>query len=445
MAMGSTAGAGARSQTTLDAAYTKVNWRLIPFLILLWIIAWIDRVNIGFAKLQMLDDLKFSEAAYGFGAGIFFLGYFLFEVPSNLAVAKFGAGRWIMRIMLSWGIIAAAMAFVSGEKSFYVVRFVLGIAEAGFFPGILFYLTLWFPNAYRGSIMGWFMAAIPISTIVGAPLSGLILGLDGMFGLHGWQWLYILEGLPAVILALLVPFVLTDTPERATWLAADARAWLIARLAQERREREAVERLSVAKALLDPRVLALSLVYFGAIACTFGLGFWLPQIIKGMGLTNTQTGFATAIPYLFGMTGMVTLGRRSDRVGERRFHCAFGLVVGAVGLIGSTLAGGPIATMIAFSVAAFGFLGSQPVFWAIPSSLLTGAAAAGGLALINAVGGLAGFVGPFAVGAIKDATGSYSWGMVAIAGCALVAAVIVVAFGQNRTSAAPAAGIGQSV
>ena len=303
--------------TVSEAQVTKAIFRrLVPFLMLCYFVAYVDRVNVGFAALTMNRDLGFSPTVFGTGAGIFFLGYFLFEVPSNLAVAKFGAGRWIMRIMLSWGVIAAAMAFITGEKSFYTMRFVLGIAEAGFFPGILFYLTLWFPSAYRGSIMGWFMAAIPISTIVGAPLSGLILGLDGTFGLHGWQWLYILEGLPAVILALLVPFVLTDTPERATWLAADARAWLIARLAQERREREAVERFSVVKALLDPRVLALSLVYFGAIACTFGLGFWLPQIIKGMGLTNTQTGFATAIPYLFGMFGMVTLGRRSDRVGR---------------------------------------------------------------------------------------------------------------------------------
>jgi ACS family tartrate transporter-like MFS transporter len=432
--------------TASEAQVTKVIFRrLVPFLMLCYFVAYVDRVNVGFAALTMNRDLGFSPTVFGTGAGIFFLGYFLFEVPSNLAVAKFGAGRWIMRIMLSWGIIAAAMAFVTGEKSFYTMRFVLGIAEAGFFPGILFYLTLWFPSAYRGHIMGWFMAAIPISTIVGAPLSGLILGLDGVFGLHGWQWLYLLEGLPAVILAILVPFVLTDTPERATWLAPDARAWLIDRLTQERREREAVERFSVVKALLDPRVLALSLVYFGAIACTFGLGFWLPQIIKGMGLTNTQTGFATAIPYLFGMLGMLTLGRRSDRVGERRFHCAFGLIVGAVGLIASTLVNGPIATMIAFSVAAFGFLGSQPVFWAIPSSLLTGAAAAGGLALINAVGGLAGFLGPFAVGAIKDATGSYSLGMDAIACCALVAAVIVVAFGEKRAPAAPAAIIRQSV
>ncbi|HVY14962.1 MAG TPA: MFS transporter [Rhodopila sp.] len=432
--------------TATEAQATKAIFRrLVPFLMLCYFIAYVDRVNVGFAALTMNRDLGFSSTVFGTGAGIFFLGYFIFEIPSNLAVARFGAGRWMMRIMLTWGIIAAAMAFVTGVKSFYAMRFALGLAEAGFFPGILFYLTLWFPNSYRGKIIGWFMAAIPISTIVGAPVSGLILGLDGTLGFRGWQWLYILEGLPAVILAILVPFVLTDSPERARWLSPNARTWLIARLAQERKEREAIEHFSIGKALVDPRVLLLSLVYFGAIACTFGLGFWLPQIIKGMGLTNTQTGFVTAIPYLFGMLGMLTIGRRSDRVGERRFHCAFGLVVGAAGLIASTLVTGHVATMVAFSVAAFGFLGSQPVFWAIPSSLLTGAAAAGGLALINAVGGLAGFLGPFVVGAIKDATGSYSWGMVAIAACAVVAAVIVVALGESRAATAPAAMSRQSV
>jgi MFS transporter, ACS family, tartrate transporter len=426
--------------TATEARVTRLIFRrLVPFLMLCYFIAYVDRVNVGFAALTMNRDLGFTSTVFGTGAGIFFLGYFLFEVPSNLAVAKFGATRWIMRIMLSWGVVAIAMALVRGASSFYIMRFVLGAAEAGFFPGILFYLTLWFPRAYRGRIIGWFMAAIPISTIIGAPVSGLVLGLDGMLGLHGWQWLYILEGVPAVILAFLVPYVLTDFPAQATWLDADGRSWLANCLARERREREAVERLSVAKALFDPRVLLLSVVYFGAIACTFGLGFWLPQIIKGMGLTNTQTGFATAVPYVIGMLGMLTIGRRSDRVGERRYHCAFGLVLGAIGLIASTLVTGPAATMVAFSVAAFGFLGSQPVFWAIPSSLLTGAAAAGGLAMINAVGGLAGFFGPFAVGAIKDATGSYSWGMVVIAGCALVAAVIVVALGEHRPVVRPVA------
>ncbi len=423
--------------TATEARVTRAVFRrLVPFLMLCYFIAYVDRVNVGFAALTMNRDLGFSPTVFGTGAGIFFLGYFLFEVPSNLAVAHFGAARWIMRIMLSWGVVAAAMALVSGISSFYILRFALGAAEAGFFPGIIFYLTLWFPRAYRGRIIGWFMAAIPISTIIGAPVSGLILGMDGLLGLHGWQWLYIIEGVPAVILAFLVTRVLTDTPARSTWLDDHDRSWLIDRLAAERRQREAVEHFSVARALTDLRVWALCLVYFGAIACTFGLGFWLPQIIKGMGLSNTQTGFVTALPYIVGMAGMLLLGRRSDRVGERRWHCAFGLVLGAAGLIASTLVGDPVMRMVAFSVAAFGFLGSQPVFWAIPSSLLTGAAAAGGLALINAVGGLAGFFGPFVVGAIKDATGSYDWGMIAIAGCALVAAVIVVALGEQRAAVA---------
>ena len=420
---------GSQMETQVTKAVFK---RLVPFLMFCYFIAYVDRVNVGFAALTMNRDLGFTATVFGTGAGIFFLGYFLFEVPSNLAVARFGATRWITRIMLSWGVVAVAMALVSGVKSFYVMRFILGAAEAGFFPGILFYVTLWFPRAYRGRIIGWFMAAIPISTIIGAPVSGLILGLDGALGLRGWQWLYLLEGVPAILLAAAVPYVLTDTPDRAAWLQPAERTWLTDCLARERREREAVERFSIGQALLDKRVLSLCLVYFGAIACTFGLGFWLPQIIKGMGLTNLQTGFATAVPYLFGMLGMLTLGRRSDRVGERRFHCAFGLVVGAIGLIASTLVSDPVLTLIAFSVAAFGFLGSQPVFWTIPAALLTGAAAAGGLALINAVGGLAGFFGPFVVGAIKDATGSYSWGMIVIAGCALVAAVIVVALGEAR-------------
>ena len=413
----------------------KTFRRIVPFLMLCYFVAYVDRVNVGFAALTMNHDLGLSPTVFGVGAGIFFLGYFIFEVPSNLAVAKFGATRWIMRIMLSWGVVAAAMAFVTGANSFYAVRFILGVAEAGFFPGILFYVTLWFPNAYRGRIIGWFMAAIPISTIIGAPISGLLLGLDGMAGLHGWQWLYIIEGVPAVLLAFFVRIALSDTPQQATWLNAEQKAWLATRLTQERQEREAAGKVSVLRALVDYRVLLLCLVYFGAIACTFGLGFWLPTIIKGFGLTNTQTGFATAAPYIVGMAGMLTIGRRSDRVGERRFHCAFGLMLGAIGLVASTMFDDPILKMISFAVAAFGFLGSQPVFWTIPASLLTGPAAAGALALINAVGGLAGFFGPSAVGAIKDATGSYAWGMVTIAGCAVVAAIIVVALGDGDAKA----------
>jgi MFS family permease len=417
---------------TIEASTMRANFRrLIPFLMFCYFIAYVDRVNVGFAAITMNHDLGFSSAVFGTGAGIFFLAYFLFEVPSNLAIARFGATRWIMRIMISWGIVAAAMALVSGVTSFYAMRFALGVAEAGFFPGILFYLTLWFPRAYRGRIIGWFMTAIPISTIVGAPISGLMLGLEGVLGLHGWQWLFILQGAPAIVLALLVPWTMVDAPDRAQWLNPAERSWLVSQLGQERREREAVERLSVLRALIDPRVLALSLVYFGAISCTFGVGFFLPQIIKGFGISNAQTGFVTAIPYIAGMLGMLALGRRSDRVGERRFHCAFGLVLGAAGLIASTMVDAPPLKIVAFSIAAFGFLGSQPVFWAIPSALLTGPASAAGLALINSLGGLAGFFGPFVVGAIKDATGSYTWGMVTVACCALVAAVVVIVLGDG--------------
>ena len=424
--------------TAIEAATTRAVFRrVIPFLMLCYFVAYVDRVNVGFAALTMNHDIGLSPSAYGAGAGIFFLSYFVFEVPSNLAVERFGAKRWIVRIMVSWGIVAAAMALIVGPYSFYAVRFALGAAEAGFFPGILFYLTLWFPRAYRGRIVGWFMAAIPISTIIGAPVSGAILGMDGLLGLHGWQWLYILEGIPAVLLAALVPFLLTDTPERAAWLGAAERDWLIGRLRLERLEMEAEGKITVVQALLDVRVLGLSLVYFGAISCTFGLGFFLPTIVKGFGVTNTQAGFITAIPYVFGLLGMLTVGRRSDRTGTRRLHCAAGLVIGAAGLVASTAVDDPVLKMVAFSVAAFGFLGCQPVFWSIPSTFLTGAAAAGGIALINALGGLAGFFGPSVVGWIRQETGSYLWGMVTVAGCALVAAVVVMALGVGDVAPRP--------
>jgi ACS family tartrate transporter-like MFS transporter len=433
--------------TAIDTEPTTLRTmfrRIVPMLMLCYFIAYVDRVNVGFAALSMNRDLGISSAVFGTGAGIFFLSYFLFEVPSNLAVERFGARRWIARIMVSWGVVAAAMALVTGPRSFYAMRFVLGAAEAGFFPGILFYLTLWFPRAHRARIVGWFMAAIPLSTIVGAPVSGLILGMDGVLGLHGWQWLYLLEAAPAILLGLALPWVLTDTPDLANWLAPAQRAWLAERLTLERREQEAQGgRLSVKQALFDPRVLALSLVYFGAISCTFGIGFFLPQMVKGFGVSNGQAGFITAIPYLFGLAGMLSFSRMSDRTGDRRFYCATGLVLGAAGLLGSTMVADPVLKMVAFSVAAFGFLGCQPVFWAIPSALLTGRAAAGGIALINALGGLAGFFGPFVVGAIREATGSYVWGMATIAGCALIAAVIVVALRVGDARPVPSlAGLG---
>lgn len=305
----------------------RVTARLIPFLILCYFVAFLDRVNVGFAALTMNKDLGISSTVYGQAAGIFFLSYFIFEVPSNLALARFGARKWIARIMLSWGIISGAMALVSGETSFLVVRFLLGAAEAGFFPGIIFFLTLWFPSAYRGRIAGYFMAAIPLSSVLGAPLSGLLLGMDGVMGLKGWQWMFIIEAVPAVLLSVAVLSYLTDRPADAAWLPADERAWLARRLDLEERQRTDAKHFSVMQALLNPKVLLLSLVYFGNVACLYGTSFFLPQIVKQFGLTNLQTGFVAAIPAVVGVIGSVAWGRSSDSRGERKGHLLFALAL----------------------------------------------------------------------------------------------------------------------
>jgi len=412
------------------SAVAKASRRLVPFLMLCYCIAYIDRVNVGFAAITMNHDLGFTPTVFGIGAGIFFLGYFVFEVPSNLALERFGARRSVSRIMVGWGLVAAGTAFATGPVSFYVLRFILGAAEAGFFPGVLFFLTLWFPAAYRGRIVGWFMASIPLSAIIGSPISGFLLGAEGWLGLHGWQWLFIVEGLPAALLGLIVFWYLTDRPEEADWLTKDERASLTARLQTERSEIRSREHGSVFAAVLQPRILALSLAYFGLVTCTNGVGFWLPQIIKSMGLSNVETGFVSAIPAIAGMIGMLTLGRRSDRVGERRLHCGVGFAVGAVGLICSAFTDDPVWRIAAFSLALFGLQGSQPMFWTIPASSLTGAAAAAGLALVNSIGGLAGFFGPAVVGFIKQNTGSYGLGMALLSCFGLAAAILVTIAGR---------------
>src|SRR4051794_25556937 len=386
----------------------KVTSRLVPFLILCYFVAYLDRVNVSFAALTMNKDLGLSASAFGFGAGIFFLAYFLFEVPSNLFLERVGARKWIARIMLTWGLISGSMAFITGEKGFFVLRVLLGIAEAGFFPGIIFFLTLWFPAVYRARIIGYFMAAIPLSTVIGAPVSGLLLGLDGYFGLRGWQWLFILEATPALVLSLVVLLYLTDRPTDAAWLQADEREWLIDRLARERRHRESVRRYSVIQALLSVKVWALSFVYFGAVATNYGLSFFLPQIVKGFGVSNVQAGLIAALPYVVGVVGIVLWGRRSDRKLERRFHLAFPLFVASAGIAVSTTLSDPALKMAALSVAGFGIFGCLPVFWTYPTAFLSGAAAAGGIAMINSIGNLAGFAGPFAMGRLKDLTGTYT-------------------------------------
>jgi len=419
----------------------KVSARLIPYLIVCYFVAYLDRVNVGFAALTMNKALGLTATMFGFGAGIFFVTYFLFEVPSNLFLDKFGARKWIARIMVSWGLLSGLMAFVpnmaqaggfANETVFYTVRALLGFAEAGFFPGIIFYLTLWFPSAYRGRIIGSFMAAIPLSSAIGAPISGMILGMDGVGGLQGWQWLFIIEAAPAIVLGVVTFFYLTDRPADAHWLSPEERGWLGNRLDAERRQRQAVHDLSVWQAMGNPRVWALALVYFGVVSCNYGVGFWLPQIIKAFGLSNAMTGWVTAIPYAIGAAFMVWYGHRSDVKGERKMHLAFAFVLAAAGIAGSTLTTNPSLTVIAFTIGSCGVFAALPLFWTLPTAVLSGTAAAAGIAVINSIGNLSGFIGPYAMGWIKDATGSFTGGLLLIAAFAIAAMGIALAVGHDH-------------
>jgi MFS transporter, ACS family, tartrate transporter len=416
-----------------DRTVARASARLVPFLIVCFFVAYLDRVNVGFAALTMNRDLGLSAAAYGFGAGVFFITYSLFEVPSNLLLERMGARRWIARIMLTWGILSGATAFIQGETSFYAVRMLLGIAEAGFFPGIIFYLTLWFPAVYRARIIGAFLAAVPLATVIGAPVSGLLLGFDGVMGLRGWQWLFLLEAVPALILSVVVFFYLTDRPADAAWLAPEERAWLVSRLRQEQQKRESVRTYNVVQALCNPKVLALSLVYFGAVANNYGLSFFLPQIVKAFGGSNAQAGVVTAIPYVAGAIGAVWWGRHSDATRERRFHLVAALLLGSIGIAVSTAIDDPVLKIAVLCAAGFGIFGSLPVFWTLPTAFLGGAAAAGGIALINSIGNLAGFVAPFVVGSIKDATGGFTGGLLCVSAASLVAAMIVLVLDHDRS------------
>ncbi len=421
----------------------RITKRLVPFLILCYFIAYLDRVNVGFAALTMNKDLGLSSAAFGLGSGIFFIAYFFFEVPSNLLLERFGASKWIARIMFTWGLLSGATGFipqisratgVSPEYTFYGIRILLGMAEAGFFPGIIFYLTLWFPAVYRARIIGMFMAAIPLSTVIGAPISGLLFELDGVTGLAGWQWLFVIEALPALLMSVAVFFYLTDTPAAARWLPDNERTWLVNRQAQERRQREAAAHFSVMQALLNPRVLALSLVYFGCVATNYGLGFFLPQIVNAFGaMSKIEVTCITALPFVVGVFSIVLWGRHSDRMQERRWHTAIPLFVAASGIAVSTLLPDPVLKMVALSVAGFGIFGSLPVFWTLPTAFLSGAAAAGGIAIINSIGNLAGFAGPYAMGAIKEATGSFNGGLLCLAAFGMLGMVIVLALGHDQS------------
>lgn len=401
-----------------------ISWRLIPFLVLAYFFSYLDRVNLGFAALTMNADLKFSPLVYAWGAGIFFIGYFIFEVPSNLALEKFGASRWIARIMVTWGIISALMATVSGEMSFYVLRFLLGVAEAGFFPGIILYLTYWYPAEYRARFLAAFAIAVPVSAVIGAPISGLLLGLDGTMGLRGWQWLFIIEGVPSVLLGIVTWFYLTDRPEKADWLSPEQKAWLSGRL-QAEVATKAARHLTLGEALTSPKVIMLSLIYFGFVGALYGMQFWLPQIVKAFGLTNAQTGFVTAIPYLFGTIAMILWARHSDATRERVAHVGAPLLLTALALAVSSYMTDPVITMIVLTVAAIGVFGTFAVFWTLPTAWLSGTAAAGGIALINSIGNLAGFGGPYLIGWVKDATGSTSTGLLVLSLLPLAAGLLV--------------------
>jgi MFS transporter, ACS family, tartrate transporter len=407
------------------ATLRKVAWRLIPFLGVLYFFAFLDRVNVGFAALTMNADLGLSAAAYGLGSGIFFLGYVLFEVPSNVLLERFGARAWIARIMISWGVLSASMAFVQGPASFYTVRFLLGVAEAGFFPGIIYYLTCWFPSRYRARIIALFMVALPLSSVIGAPISTSLLGIRAA-GLEGWQWMFLLEAIPTIILGVAVLGMLTNKPADASWLTLEERGWLEREIAAEHTEAQHEHTSSLLKALMLPRVWRHGLVYFTVLVGLYGFSFWLPQIIASLGsLTNLQVGLMTTIPYALSCIALVAWGRHSDATGERSWHVAAPPLLAALALATSGGVANPLLAFGALCVAAVGIYACLPAFWALASRGLHGAAAAGAIALINSIGNLGGFLGPTAIGYAKEKTGSYAVSLLLIALCLAVGAVLV--------------------
>lgn len=428
----------AAGPTTLARAIARISARLIPFLFILYIVAYLDRVNVGFAQLQMKSDLNFSDTIYGTGAGIFFIGYFFFEFPSNLILEKVGARKWICRIMVLWGLLAAAMAFVKSPTQFYTMRFLLGVGEAGFFPGMIYYLSCWFPAKERAGAIAKFMTATVISGVVGGPLSGAILKLfHGVNGMDGWQWLFILEGIPACFLGVVVLFYMTDRPEKADWMPDDERAALLARLERERKVRESKGHHASLRALLDPKVAQLALIYFCFVTGSYGISMWLPQIVKNFGTSNElYVGLLTAVPYSCAAVCMVINGRHSDQTGERKMHvivpgllCCLGLVLS--GLINPKAI--PVAALGCICIAQVGISSYLGPYWALPTSFLGGTAAAGGIALINSVGNLGGFVGPFMVGYVKEKTGGFAIPFFMLAGFVLAGVGLVALLKHDRS------------
>jgi ACS family tartrate transporter-like MFS transporter len=412
-----------------------VIWHVMPLLLLAYLTNYLDRINIGFAGVALRHDLNLTATMFATGAGLFFVGYFLFEVPSNLVLERIGGRRWIARIMISWGILSAAMIFVRGPASFYGLRFLLGIAEAGFFPGILFYLVCWFPAVYRARMMGLFTLGIPLSTVIGAPLSGILLGMSGVMGLPGWQWMFMLEGLPAVILGVVVYFHLPDKPADARWLSPAQKQWLQAALAADPSQPRRSHLLETFRAFYDPRVLAMCFIYLGNISANLSLAVFLPTIVAGMGFGPFTTGLIIAIPSAVGVVGLLVIGWLSDHFGNHRLLLICTLLIMAIGLgvaAGFGAAGASAIGIVALCFAGIGIHGMKAPFWALAPLTLASSAAAGGIAWINSVGNLGGFFGPFVLGWLKDHYGGYRAGMFVLAGLQLAAFLAALALRPRR-------------
>jgi MFS transporter, ACS family, tartrate transporter len=411
----------------------RISWRLLPFLIAAYLVNYIDRVNVGFAALQMNKAVGIDPKTYGLGAGIFFLGYFLLEVPSNLALQRFGARTWIARIMITWGLVSAAFALIGGPTSFLVLRFLLGAAEAGFFPGVILYITYWYPAQYRAIIVGLFMVALPVAGLIGSPISGAILYMDGILGLGGWQWIFILEAVPAVLLGIASYVYLTDRPEQASWLAPEQRQWLVTTLEAERKRAPRISHDSVWRVMSNKYVLIMALVYSGAAGASTSLALWMPQLVKSFGLSNWQTGLVNAVPFGIAAVLMILWGRSSDRTGERVWHNAMPLAWMVLAMVATFFAIGSLWAMIPLlTLIAAGTYASKGPFWALSSEWLGAASAAAGLAQINALGNLSGFVFNYLIGWIQAETGSFPLALMPIAAVAAIGTVCVLVIGRHQ-------------
>ena len=423
--------AASKEPSALDAAYRRITWRIIPFIFMLWVLAWIDRVNVGFVKLTMLDELRWSDAVYGLGAGIFFLGYFFFEVPSNLLLQKIGARKTIMRITIGWGLVCVATMFVKTPEMFYFLRFLMGVFEAGFYPGIILYLTYWYPSERRAKAFGMFMSASAVAGVIGGPLAGTIMNqMHGLNGWSGWQWVFLIEGVPSIMAGIATWFYLTDRPEQARWLTAEQRQLVVEDMARDGKALGHREE-SLLSALKDPRMWVMILVYFCIIAANSSLTFFGPSVVKEVGFRDPATvGWIMALSYLCGAAGMIYNGFRSDRVQESRMHCGIAAALGAAGLAATAflIHVNPLLALVAQTVAIVGTMSAIPVFWQMPGRFLAGTAAAGGVALINSIANLAGFGAPWMLGLIKTSTGQLSPGLFVVAGIEVCALLLILLF-----------------